>query len=89
MVPAMADISARASADVEIDRIKLREMRQDQGLTQVALAALCDMNPSYLSQLESGQRPRVSPPLFVRLCDALQIPAGQRKTLRKKLPEVA
>jgi transcriptional regulator with XRE-family HTH domain len=78
-----------SSADVAIDGAKLREMRQEQGYTQRVLAEAADMHQSYLSQLENGRRLHVSPPLFVRLCDALKIPADERRTLRTPLSKVA
>lgn len=34
----------------------LREVRKRQGLTQEALAALCDYDPTYISLLERGKR---------------------------------
>jgi transcriptional regulator with XRE-family HTH domain len=78
-----------SSASVEIDPEKLRELRQEQGFKQTALAERCGISSQYVSQLETGFRKRVSPDLFVRLCDALSIPAGQRRVLRSKRPEVA
>jgi transcriptional regulator with XRE-family HTH domain len=85
----MTDTSPISSADVAIDGAKLRELRQEQGYTQRALAQLCEMNGAYLSQLENGHRLRVSPPLFIRLCDALKISPTERRTLRKQSVKVA
>lgn len=78
-----------SSASPEIDAGRLREMRQDRGLNQADLAELCDVTPQYISQLENGHRVRVSPALFVRLCDALGIAADNRRILRKQRSEVA
>jgi transcriptional regulator with XRE-family HTH domain len=85
----MTDTFPTSSADVAIDGAKLRELRQDLGYTQRQLAQKCNLNNAYLSQLENGRRLRVSPPLFVRLCDALQISPTERRTLRKPSAKVA
>lgn len=84
----MTDTPA-SSADVAIDGAKIRELRQELGYTQAALAEKCAMHNAYLSQLENGRRLRVSPPLFVRLCDALRIDPERRHTLRKQPVKVA
>lgn len=81
---------AASSASVEINAAKLRELRQDMGLTQLDLAARSGLTGPYISQLETGQRKRASPPAFVRLCDALNIAPTNRRVLRRtSLPEVA
>lgn len=81
---------AASSAYVEIDAAKLRELRQDSGLTQLDLAAKSSLTGPYISQLETGQRKRVSPPAFVRLCNALNVAPRDRRILRRtNLPEVA
>lgn len=85
----MTNTSPTSSADVAIDGAKLRELRQEQGYTQRALADKCGMNNAYLSQLENGHRLRVSPPLFVRLCNALKIEPEDRRILRKRPVKVA
>jgi transcriptional regulator with XRE-family HTH domain len=71
------------SPSVEIDRDVLRETRQLSGFTQVELARRARISNQYVSQLENGYRTHVSPPTFVRLCDALLIrPQGRRKLLK-------
>lgn len=82
----MTEPSAVGSASVEIDREKLRELRQDRGFTQLELAKRAGISAQYLSQLEIGFRVRVSPPKYVALCDALRIPQSRRRMLRKKSP---
>lgn len=83
-------VQVTSSASVAIDAAKLREMRQDQGLTQKDLAAKCGLGWKYVSQLETGYRTRVSPPTFVRLCDALNIAPTKRRSLRQTTrPKVA
>lgn len=78
-----------SSADVDIDGAKLREMRQDQGYSQAALAGLCGITFQYVSQLETGARLRVSPAIWVRLCEALKIDPANRRVLRKQQSRVA
>lgn len=48
----------------------LRQYRQHQGLTQKALAARTGLNPTYMGQIEQGQR-NLSVLNLVRLADAL------------------
>jgi len=72
-----------SSASVEIDPQKLRELRQDLGLLQGELGERAGVSAGYISQLETGTRTRVSPPVFARLCDALKIRQTRRWTLRK------
>lgn len=81
--------TATSSASVEIDAEKLREMRQDQGLTQKDLAKISGITAQYLGQLENRHRLRVSPPVFARLCDSLGIEATERRVLRKTARSVA
>lgn len=44
-------------------------------------AARCEISWGYLSQIELGHRPTVSPPVFVRICDALGLADGDRESL--------
>jgi len=37
--------------------VRLRKLRAERGLTQVALAQALGLSPSYLNQLEQNQRP--------------------------------
>ena len=46
--------------------------RRDRGLSSDKLAELCDVTPSYLRQVEAGNK-TPSLPLFVILCDQLQV----------------
>ena len=85
----MTDTAPATSAPVEINAVKLRELRQEQGLTQQDLAARCGVSAAYISQLEIGYRRRVSPPLYVRLAEALQIAPENRPQLRQNQPKVA
>lgn len=60
-----------AHSGIEIDGARLRELRKMNGDTLVSFAPKCGLSDAYLSDLETGRRPRVSPPAFVRICDAL------------------
>ncbi|MBP8147513.1 MAG: helix-turn-helix domain-containing protein, partial [Acidovorax sp.] len=44
--------------------VRLRSLRQERGLTQVALAQALGISPSYLNQLEQDQRPFTVPVLL-------------------------
>lgn len=52
---------------------RLREIRERRGLTVRRLAELCDLSPSFISQIERG---RTEPTLtrFWRICDVLDVP---------------
>lgn len=63
----------RRSAAVVIDRAELRRRRQLKGLNQAELAQLAGVSFSYVGHIESGRRPTVSPRVFVKLCDALEV----------------
>jgi transcriptional regulator with XRE-family HTH domain len=67
----MADTEQRTSPHVAIDAAELRKLRHLLGDSQAKFAERCDMSPSYLSLIESGLRPTVSPAMYVRICEAL------------------
>lgn len=62
-----------ASPSVELDGVRLRELRKLQGHTLRSFAEKCEISVGYLSQLELGDRRMVSPPTFGRICDALGV----------------
>lgn len=64
---------------VVIDRAELRKRRKLSGLNQAQLAERAQVSPSYISLIESGNRPTVSPATFARLCTALAV--GDRNEL--------
>lgn len=71
-------------AGVAIDGAKLRELRQMAGFTLSEFAPTCGITFQYLSQIELGVRRRVSPPVYVRICEALKLTGPrQRRTLLK------
>ena len=50
--------------------VRLKRLRQERQLTQIALAQALGISPSYLNQLESNQRP-LTAPLLLRLSEVL------------------
>lgn len=50
--------------------VRLKTLREQRGLTQVALAQLLKLSPSYLNQIENNQRP-LSVPVLLRLQSSL------------------
>ena len=44
--------------------VRLKRLREERGLTQVALARALELSPSYLNQLEKNQRPLTVPILL-------------------------
>lgn len=51
---------------------RIRRLREERGLTQVALAQLLQMSTSYMNQLENNQRP-LTVPVLLRLCSTLDV----------------
>jgi XRE family transcriptional regulator, fatty acid utilization regulator len=52
---------------------RLRRLREEQGLTQVALARALGLSTSYVNQLENDQRP-VTVPVLLALADRFDLP---------------
>ncbi|MBF1165491.1 MAG: helix-turn-helix transcriptional regulator, partial [Dechloromonas agitata] len=44
--------------------VRLKRLREERGLTQIALARALELSPSYLNQLEQNQRPLTVPVLL-------------------------
>ncbi|KAB2902158.1 MAG: helix-turn-helix transcriptional regulator, partial [Burkholderiaceae bacterium] len=44
--------------------VRLRRLREERGMTQVALARALDLSASYLNQIEQNQRPLTVPVLL-------------------------
>jgi transcriptional regulator with XRE-family HTH domain len=74
----------RDSPNIAIDGAKLRLTRQLNGTGIMLLAERVGVSHTYIGQLERGQRVRVSPEVYVRLCDALGI--ADRTYLMAKPP---
>ncbi len=68
------------TSSVEIDGARLRELRKLQGDTLKGFAAKCRISFTFLSQIERGDR-NATPPVFVRICDALGIAEAHRSRL--------
>lgn len=63
----------RRSHNVAIDGDKLTAAREKAGLTQTQLAAEVGISQSYISGIEMGDRPRVSPMVYASLCRVLGV----------------
>lgn len=63
----------REPAGVAVNGADIRRRRKLLGWTVTDLAARCDISQQYLSFIERGDRQRVSPPVFARLCDELGV----------------
>jgi predicted transcriptional regulator/DNA-binding XRE family transcriptional regulator len=53
---------------------RLRRLREEHGLTQVALARALGLSTSYVNQLENDQRP-ITVPVLLTLTDRFELPA--------------
>jgi len=64
--------------------MRIKAMRQERGLPQVALAKKAKIGPIYLAQIEgSAKKPPIrmpSLPMLERLAKALQVPVGELVT---------
>jgi transcriptional regulator with XRE-family HTH domain len=63
----------RESAAVAVNGADIRRRRKLRGWTVTHLALRCGISQQYLSFIERGDRDRVSPPVFARLCDELGV----------------
>lgn len=71
----------QTTANVAINGDELRRRRWLAGETQDSFAALADISPAYISHIEAGRRTTISPPYFVRICNALGIPEADRELM--------
>src|ERR1700761_512113 len=53
---------------------RLRRLREDHGLTQVALARVLELSTSYVNQLENDQRP-ITVPVLLSLTERFDLPS--------------
>lgn len=51
---------------------RVNSARKDRGMTSDKLAEACNVNPTYLRQIESGMK-TPSLPLFIEMCRALKV----------------
>lgn len=70
-----------APAGAEINGPEVRRRRKLNGQTVTQLAESCGITFQYLSMIERGTRPTVSPAVFGRICDALGIAEDDRGEL--------
>ena len=56
--------------------LKLRELREQAGLTQVELAEMVGVDQTYISRLELNKRRTIGFDLLGRLCEALDCEPG-------------
>lgn len=57
--------------------VRLRELREERGLTQQALGDLAGVRQAAISELESGKRQRVDLSVLDRLCKALGVEVAE------------
>lgn len=81
MAQTSTSVTSPAPAGAEIDGAKVRELRKLSGKTVTVLADTCEITSQYLSMIERGDRPTVSPAVFARICDALGV-TDRRQLLR-------
>jgi transcriptional regulator with XRE-family HTH domain len=70
---AVGDPGGLKADSMKVDGPGLRRRREDAGLTLTALAHAASISKTYLSLVETGQRPGVSPPVAARLAQALGV----------------
>lgn len=63
--------TAPAPTGIAVNGAAVRERRKQLGHTISAFAPLVPVSIGYLSQIERGHRPTVSPPTFKKLATAL------------------
>lgn len=57
-------------------RLRLRELREGKGLTQLALGELANVRQATISEMESGSRLRVDLAILERLAKVLDVEPG-------------
>ncbi|MFC2073181.1 transcriptional regulator, partial [Chloroflexota bacterium] len=65
---------------------RLRELREQAGLSQAQLAGMVGVNFTYLSKIESGVRPSPSEKVILRLAEVLDADRDELMTLAGKVP---
>ncbi len=58
---------------MEVDGVKLRELRLDRGLSQQELADMTGVSRDSISKMETGARPKPYPSTMRRLAGALDV----------------
>lgn len=72
-MPETPTTATHETSSVAIDGRAVRQLRKLAGHTITGLASECGISVQYLSAIEIGRRPLVSPPVFARICDALGV----------------
>lgn len=57
--------------------VRVRELREQQGLTQQQLAELADLEYKYIQRIEGKNPPSIGLVKLIRLIQALKIPASK------------
>ena len=63
--------------------VKLRKLRAERGLSQIALAQALGLSPSYLNQIEQNQRP-LTVQVLLKLHRALGVTSSSSPRTRKR-----
>ncbi|MFC9461440.1 helix-turn-helix domain-containing protein [Streptomyces sp. NPDC056983] len=66
---------SRSSSGMQLAGPRLREMRQDRGLTLAAVAESAGVTKGFLSLAERGKT-QVSVPNLLRICEVLDVQPG-------------
>jgi transcriptional regulator with XRE-family HTH domain len=66
---------------MEVDGVKLREVRLDQGLSQEELHEMTGVSRDTISRMETGDRPNPHPKTLRKLAEALGVSVAD---IRKK-----
>lgn len=61
------------TAVIQQDGSRIRELREEAGLTQAQFAKRIDCNPDYVSAFELGHKKHISKMLFHRICRVLGV----------------
>ncbi len=61
------------SSRMEVDHVKLKELRLDRGLSQEELHCMTGVSRDSISKLETGQRPNPHPKTLRRLAEGLGV----------------
>lgn len=80
---------AHQHASPEIDGHRIRELRKQSGLSVTDLARRIGISPQYLSQIERGHRPTVSPHTFNKILAAMGVEDHNALQRTTELADVA
>jgi transcriptional regulator with XRE-family HTH domain len=69
---------------MEVDGVKLREIRLDRGYSQEELHKLTGISRDTISRLETGDRPNPHPRTLRKLAEALGVSVGDFRKREKR-----